>query len=424
MALTIPPNLLDANLAPSAAAAAPAQIQPKPASSADKTASLKSKISNMMEDSRADDSVSRTPVADDSLDPFKPPAIEETAQSPSASAQITPGLLNEPPKDFKTLKAALDARDVNIAALTAELDKARPSAARVTELEAQIESSRLEVEETKQWRSRFNLLRSDEFQNTIVLPRQQLAMTIKAELASDGVDETLWEQAMASTSRKELETLVNDNIDSDLLRTQFYNLFFQDLELRKREGAALEAPAKYMETVQAEETSARNQRQAQTLTGFQATWQDALSDATIMMDKLGDNKLIETVMIQGNTEHNEKVVKPILDAAHQGAEAALKERIALGLPVNRQIAAQTVYLWRQAVAAQAANQDRMRWFREAQGLQKQVTDLTAKLERKSAVNNPTPGARAPGASSGGSGKFQRGKDLAATIANFRNSEAE
>ncbi len=348
---------------------------------------------------------------------------EPKPDAAAAAAAVKPGA--DEPKDFKTLKAALDQRDAKVLELQTELDKVKPSAARVLELEAELTAKNKDIAEINDFKSKTGLLNSHEFYNNIAKPRQDIAAHIKKELKTDGIAEDTWEKAQQATSRKALEDIVNANIESALLKTQFYDLFFKDLELRKKEEAALLAPSKYLQDTRAAELAQKNQNKEMSTRNFQTIWTSALADATEMATKLGENKLIETVELPGNAEHNEKVVKPILDAAHAGAEAMLKERMELGLPVTREDAARTIYLWRQAIAAQAANMDRMRWFRQSQDLQKQVDELTAKLTAKNERNNPTPGATSAGSvASGNGGTFQRGKSLADTISNFAQAHKD
>lgn len=335
------------------------------------------------------------PVVTAGTTPPVPPASTAPAGSTSTASAGQPPAPQDS-KDFRVLKEALDRRDAKISELEQELNAIKPNAEKVTQLEQELEQAQVEVRETRQWREKHDLLRSDEFQNTIAVPRQTIFNTIKAELEADGIDPAIWGQAQLATSRKDLEAIVNNNIESELLKGQFYTLFFQDLELRQKEARALEAPARYMQQVRDEEVAARNQRVELQRSSFNTTWEAALNDATQMAMKLGENKLVETMFIDGNTEHNEKVVKPILEAAHQGARAALEERLAAGLPVDRGIAANIVYLWRQAIAAQAANQDRLRWYHESRRLTAEVEQLRQQLGKRAVIDNPMPSSRGPG----------------------------
>lgn len=363
-----------------------------------KPLSLKDKIANFADKTKTD-----------------PDAVPDRSDSPPAPTPPAAKPVEEP-KDFKTLRTALDQRDVKVSELEAELAKIKPSAEKVTQLEADLAAREQEVTETRQFREKVGLLNSNEFHQRIAGPRQHIAQTIKAELNTDEIDESVWELAQTATSRKQLEDIVDEHIESNILKQQFYTLFFQDVELRKQEEAALAAPAKYLQQTRDAETAQRNQTKEMTSRNFETTWSQSLQDATEMAVKLGENKLIETVELANNPEHNEKVVKPILEAAHTGARAMLQERIELGLPVTREDAARTIYLWRQAIAAQAANMDRMRWFRQAQAHEKTIADLTAKLEQKSARNNPTPGGRPTTGEVNAAPR--RGKDLKETIGNF------
>lgn len=408
----VSPDALNATApAPASAPKQEAKTVVPPADSGDgqtKKHSLKDKISNFVEQVKDDPSslpdISRNAPSDPGSNPNNPPVL---APPPKAG---------EEPKDFKTLKSALDQRDLKVTELEAELAKLRPSATRVSELEADIAAKQKDFEEARDFRQKTGLLNSDEFHKNIVAPRQHIANTIKAEFKADGIDESVWELAQQATSRKQIEDIANEHIESNILKNQFFHLFFQDVELRKQEEAALAAPAKYLQQTRDAEIAHRNQTREMTERNFTTTWSQALADATDMATKLGENKLIETVELPGNPDHNERVVKPILEAAHAGAEAMLKERIANGLPVTRDDASRAVYLWRQAIAAQAANMDRMRWFRQSQAHEKTIAELTAKLETKTARNNPTPGSRP--ASGEVSTTPPRGKNLAESISNF------
>jgi hypothetical protein len=390
---------------------------------------LKSKIASFIADNKSefvepiDDAPPPAPKVDDNLtNPI--PVVKVYEDTPPADDTPPPPPQPNTPQDsqnFKTLKSALEQRDAKIAELEAELNKVKPNAEKAERLQAEVEAKTKEITEWQTFKERHNLLSSTEFHSRIVSPRQTIATQIKNELKADGIDETVWEQAQAATSRKDLEDIVDSNIDSQLLKNQFYQLFFQDLELRKAEAAALEAPQKYLETVRNEEAAAKNIQREQAKTGFNQTWSAAQQDAYQMMIALGDNKLPELVHIEGNEEHNTKIVKPIVDAADQAAMSMLQERIEAGLPVDRNIAARAVYLWRQAVAAQAVNQERIRWFRETQRLQQENARLNEKLGRQVARNNPTPSAKAGAVDTKPNG-YRRGSDLKQTLANFIQQE--
>ena len=144
---------------------------------------------------------------------------------------------------------------------------------------------------------------------------------------------------------------------------------------------------------------------------------------TDMMMKLGENKLVELVQLPNNPEHNEKVVKPLYEAARNGAVQTLQAKAAAGLPVTREEAANTFYLWRTALVAQAANQDRMHWFNTAVQLEEEVIKLREQLEIRTARNNPTPGGREASPQVSQNGHIP-GKDMKERIANAAKMSME
>lgn len=331
--------------------------------------------------------------------------------------ETVPPIAHPDQKNYKALLAALDQRDVKVKELEDELGKIRPNTDRVIQLETELNTKQKDYDEVQAFRSKVGLLNSDVLHKNIIEPRQNIATWIKNEFKNEGIDEALWEQAQSVRNRAELETLAKENIDSDLLRADFYKVFFQDQELARQETAALSAPSEYLQRARNDEAAHRNQTKEIAERNFSNTWQLAITDAKDMALKLGENKLVEILEIPGNTDHNEKVVKPILTAAYQGAEAELKERLALGLPVTREDAARKIYLWSQALAAQAASADRMRWYRESEKLKSENAMLRERLEKKVERNNPTPGAREP-APEASNTSFKRGNSFAESIGNM------
>lgn len=418
----IPPNT--ENVSPSALSQAPGIVPAKPAAAAaaaqsnDKKLSLKDKIANFANESR--DATPPTPQTPAEPTPGSNNVLPVNTPSVPSPGQQPVSVPNTESKDFKALKTALDQKEAKLKELDEELAKLRPSAERVQTLEAELAAKEADYNEVKEFRAKTGLLNSDTFYKQIVQPRQQIADHIKAELKADGIDENVWDLAQQVTTRGQLEALVKEKIDSDLLRSEFYTRFFQDQELRKQEQSALAAPSAYLEKIKRDEAAHRNQLREMTEKNFGSTFQQAIQDAAQMSSTMGENKLIELMELPDNPQHNEKVVKPILEAAYKGAEADLKERIALGLEVTRQDAARKIYLWTQAVAAQAANKDRLRWYQTAQQLEEEVVRLREQLEIKTARNNPTPGGREAAPAPSGNG-FQRGKNLTETIGNFVNS---
>lgn len=331
---------------------------------------------------------------------------------------------NSQPERFKTLRDALDVANRQIEDLRGRTEKWKDYddvAAKKAELELKLKDIEPKYNELEEWKSRYGLLRSDEYHSRFQQPRSQIEASIKQELEADGLDISVWREAQGTNSRRELEMVVNSHIDSDLLKQQFYNLFFQDFELRKQEAAALSAPTTYMQRLQQEESDKRATLKDQFVQNQQEVWEDALKDADDMSNKLGQNKIAEISMITGNHDHNEKIVKPILKAAHEAAEAELKERIENNLPITRDIAARTVYKWRQAVAAQAANRDRLKWFREAQNNAAELKKLQDKYNNLLSKGSPTPGSTSSVSNGGGQDPFkgetrlERFKNLADSV---------
>lgn len=381
----------------------------------------------------AEDDSNATPSARPDIDVTPAKTFTPPARTSEVDPNLTGEITDPPPAtdEGKKKPTQWDQARGLIAKKDTELEEAR---SRIKELENfQSEATTLKerlaerektVEELDAWRGRYNLLRSDEFNNKIAIPRQNIKAAITKELEADGIDADVWELAQKTESRRDLERVVDGHIESTLLKQQFYNLFFQDLELRKQESLAIEAPKKYLETVQAEEATFRSNLKEAAKTQFQDVFHEAIGDATRLSENMGENKIIELVNIPGNSEHNEKIVAPLHAVADKAAEAMLLERFEVGLPVTREIASRTVYLWRQAVASQAVSKDRMRWYNEAEKNRKEAEGWKTKYDKLLEKGNPgtrTSAGSVP--SEGDNTKFKRGKDLKETIANFAKAES-
>lgn len=343
-------------------------------------------------------------------EPPAPPATEDNSKKKNTQWDQARGLIAK--------------KDTELEAAQNRIKELEPYQSEALTLKEQLAEKSKTVEELDAWRGRYNLLRSDEFNNKIAIPRKNIRDMITKELEADGIDADVWDLAQNTETRRDLERVVDGHIESTLLKQQFYNLFWQDLELRKAESAAIEAPKKYLESVQAEEATFRENLKESAKTQFKDVFQEAVGDATRLSESMGDNKIIELVNIPGNATHNEKIVAPLHGVADKAAEAMLLERFEAGLPVTREIASRTVYLWRQAVAAQAVSKDRQRWYNESEKNRKEAEEWRGKYDKLLQKGNPATrtSAGAVASSDGEGGKFKRGKDLKETIANFAKAE--
>jgi hypothetical protein len=329
--------------------------------------------------------------------PAAPPAEGGETKPPEKKAP------SDQAHNFKTLRTALDHANAKVEEYKTQLDKVKDYdtwKTKAEQLEAQMTEIEPKYKELNEWKTRYGLVGQDEYINEFTKPREQIAATVRAELQADGLDPALWEDIQNVKTRRELETIVNEHIDSELLKTQVYGLYFKDLEIRQREQAALAAPKQYLDRVRAEELERKAAQGRELESTYNTVWTAALSDADEMAMKNGPNRIVEITRLNGNNKHNDEVVKPILEVADNAARAEIEERKINGLPITRQIAANIVYKWRQAVAAQAVNQDRLHWYNQHQTLLDQHKQLQADYDALMANASPTPGSTNSNGSSG------------------------
>lgn len=326
-------------------------------------------------------------------------------ETPPASGETKPPLQTKKQTDqdtnFKALREARDHANAKAEEYKTQLDKVKDYdewKAKAEQLEAELNDIKPKFQELTGWQDRYGLVRTDQYIEQFTKPRGEIATIIRAELEADGIDATLWDDAQNVKTRRELESLVNEHIESELLKNQFYQLYFKDLDIRQREQAALAAPKEYLDKVRSEELERKAIQDRELETTYNTVWGSALADAEEMAQKLGPNKIVEITPINGNTQHNKETVAPILEVADKAAKAELDERRSNGLPVTRQIAANVVYKWRQAVAAQAVNQDRLRWFNQYNTVKGELDTLQAKYDELMANASPTPGSTHSGGS--------------------------
>jgi hypothetical protein len=359
--------------------------------------------------------------------------IKDLKNNPEESTDVVPQdakYSNEPDTEypeinnFKTLRNVLTKKDEELKTLR-ETHKQIETDLKKYKDDVEVKERLLKERETQQelinevldFKSKANLLTSRELQETIIAPRTKIANTIKAELEQEGIDPSIWEMAIQTTTRAGLERVVNDHIESELLRNQFYNMFFEDIEYRKKEVEALKAPEEYLSRVRKEELDKKTMLKASLESGLQSTFTQATQDAFDIESRAGDNKILELTLLKDNDKHNKETVEPLIRAADEAALAMLKERVELGLPVDREVATRITYLWRKAVAAQAVNKDRLNWYNK----HREVSTKYAELEQKyqALLQKGHPGITSRDA--GGQPKpqeFKRGSTLKESIANF------
>ena len=104
---------------------------------------------------------------------------------------------------------------------------------------------------------------------------------MRQEFKADNLPEDLWDEAVSTiANRTDLEAFAKNNIESDLLRGQFYDMFFKDTALRQQEQQALAAPTKYINDYRAQEIARQNQLRELNARNFHGTLSLAEQDAS------------------------------------------------------------------------------------------------------------------------------------------------
>jgi len=229
-----------------------------------------------------------------------------------------------------------------------------------------------------------------------------------------GVDDSVIDDIIATENRKDLDELLSDNFSSigaqsdlKILRQKVDGLYRERKEFEKRPQDALASfEARRLE----KEAEEEKQRGAIFEKMLNEGWSSALSSAAELPQQ---QKIYELVEIPGKKEHNEKVVRPTLQAAENMLKAGLshvEKMIRNKAVVDRGFATWLATLCQQAAAAQMLNYTRGALYEQFKK-QKTQSEKERSVERPSLNGAP----RSPSVSGQKSDKKMSGKDRAAEI---------
>jgi len=235
------------------------------------------------------------------------------------------------------------------------------------------------------------------------------------KIADDyGVDSSVIDDIISTDNRKDLDEVLSDNFsaigaqnDLKALKQRVEGLYRERKEFEKRPQDALASfEARRLER-EAEDEKQRGTIYEKVLS---EGWASALNSAAELPQQ---QKIYELVEIPGKKDHNEKVVRPTLQAAESMLKAGLShvEKMIRGRAViDRGFSVWLATLCQQAAAAQMLNYTRGALYEQFKK-QKTQGEKDRSVERPSLNGSPRPSV----SSSQKSDKKLSGKDRAAEI---------
>lgn len=279
----------------------------------------------------------------------------------------------------------------------------------VSALQRELDSLRGRVKELEPYELVFALHQNPEFKQRFVDGANNLVGEMKQIAGDYGVGEDVVQDILLTTNRKDLDDILEESFSSSAARSDIKTLK-QKYDGLQRERAEYEKkPQESLTKFQEHEARASAQRAQQRDTylkqAINSGWQSALKQN----EELPENERIYELMeIPGKREHNEKVVKPTLNAAQNLVEMGLRHIETMvrnqGVP-DPKFVSWFASVCQQAVATQMLNYSRA-------GLYQKYLELRNEVQKRDSLDRPS--INGASKSSGGDRKLN-GNEIAARI---------
>lgn len=241
-----------------------------------------------------------------------------------------------------------------------------------------IESKYTEKDETLK---KLNIYADDDFHSEFMAPLDQISARVKSTLKQDSINEDLWDDILQARDKREIERLIEDNVDSKFLKEDLYESVKQAANIAGRMKEAIAAPTKYVESIKQRKKEEQNLIKAEVAKTYPTIFEAGKGLVETLLDKLGDGRVLELTELKGNTKHNNEIVKPIKEYAYKQVDEKLRRLAASGVKVTVEDAANELYLAMSAAATQNINADRISQYAQNQELRKQLAQKEAELTK-------------------------------------------
>lgn len=315
-------------------------------------------------------------------------------------------------KNLRTAAKSARTENQTLKSRVAELEGKLAEQPSVTALTTQLNEAKQRVQQLEQYEVLFALQDNPEFKAKFIDGEKGLTGEMKTIAKDYGVEESIVDEFLTLTNRREIDEFLSENFDSEQAR--------QDLKALKQKRDGLQRERKEFEKKPGEsyaqfearkaqkETELLGQRDAHYTRIKNEGWGLAIAKNAELPN---DQKIYELVEIPGKKDHNEKVVRPTLNGAksmyEQGLahiEKAIRTKSVLGPKFTEWFS----NLCLQATASQMINTSRL-------GLHRKYQEMVAEQNKQRSMERPGLSTGSRSTSSEGTKKPRDGKEVAANI---------
>lgn len=279
----------------------------------------------------------------------------------------------------------------NLSSRVAELEQQVKSAGNSSALQTEVQKLRSRVQELENYELVFGLHNNPKFKKTYIEGANNLVSEMQ-DIAKDyGIEDGVVDEILLANNRREIDEIVSEYFPSEESRRDVKSLKQKYDGLQKDRKKAEQAPRDVLQELHNKEQISKAERDASRDKHFKKVATSAWTTALAANNQLPDEQKIgELIEIPGKKAHNEKVVRPTLDAANQLANVGLghiEKLIRNEAVIDEKFATWFMQICQQASATQMIHNTRQGLFQKYQEL-KGDTQKARKVSRPS-MDTPT-----------------------------------
>jgi hypothetical protein len=308
------------------------------------------------------------------------PATPDTQAAPQESKKIeAPSAPEEPQKP----EPKVGSSEYNLGQLRRMWQEAEEKAKRLetefTEFKSKADVSKYEADlqrlqdEAKEYKEKYEKLKpieehvavalTPEYTQKFVEQPKKIFEIMGATLDKYQLPQDLFAQALQIQSAVAQEEFIEKNVTSRRLRDQFYEAIDLLGQIATEKAEVDRRPGEFMTSLQMRRQQEIEEYSKNYQSSFEAAVDFGWNEALKANAKDKDNGLLELVELEGDSEHNEKVRKPILDDAKRVYDSLMGLFKMSGAPVKEDWALSISRLCQKGVVANSLAKDRNRWFK-------------------------------------------------------------
>jgi hypothetical protein len=263
------------------------------------------------------------------------PPVEEPSEDQAEAAEEAPDeedeLKGSAAENFKKLRTKLKEVENDSGKkdkLLEEVTKELESYVKGEKIPEELKKREERLAELENYERILNLKKSTYYQDNFVKPIQQLGDKLDKIAKEYNIDPAQMQRAVNLKSEADLNRFLSNNFDT-VGATEVKNIIREYQGVRAQAIEAEKEPEKAMTAMIESANAARAQAKIKRLQAMQSITKDSWKKS---LDQIRDEgKIRELIYKEGDIEHNNKIFKPIIEAAASEYGKLVKELVANGL---------------------------------------------------------------------------------------------